>query len=191
MDFSRPVRPHRRLLFPFVVVLFPLLAFVYRDAGVRIVDGQQVNTPLLRTLTLTVTAIAVSYTIAIAVARAVGERSKRDSAWTWMLFHPSNGTIAILGILWSLIVGYVALNSAVTLPPEASLVVGIPLAWPLFILVLLMYAIGNAFPVFQASFAAQAAFVAIGYALTSAWLFLFSTWIASTVLHRQRRAVTE
>jgi hypothetical protein len=178
-------------VFPFVVVLFPLFAFVSRDAGVRIVDGQQVNTPLLRTLTLTITAIAVSYTVAIAMVRAIDGRSERDFLWVKMLFYPSNRTIAILGILWSLIVGYVALNSAVTLPPETELIVGIPLAWPLFILILLMYAIGNAFPVFQASFMAQAAFVATGYALTSAWLFLLSTWIESTVLPRQGSRITE
>lgn len=163
-------------MFPFSVAFFPTIWFVYRDAGVRVVDGQQVTTPLSRTLSLAAAAVVACYVVAVVVVSAIETRDESDSRWRRILFRPTNDTIVVLVVLWSTIGAYIALDSTVSLPFESELVVGIPLLWPLLVAVLSTYAVGNAFPALQA-FAVQAAFAVVGLALSAAWIFLLSTGI--------------
>lgn len=180
MALLHHLRPARRLVFPFTVVCAPAVWFVYGDAGVRIEDGQRVLTPLSRTVALAVLALLASYVVAVVVASAVRSRDGFDTPWGRILFRPTNGTLLALAVLWSVVVGYVALDSAVDLPYESELVVGIPLLWPLLVALISMYALGNAVLVLRA-FAVQATFTTLGFALSAAWLFLLATGIDRVV----------
>lgn len=173
------VRPHRSLVFPFFVTFSPMIWFVYRETPVRIVDGQQVATPLSRTLSLAILSVLASYAIAVVVSAAV-LRKEPAPPWRRFLFQPTNETLVTLLVLSSVIVVYVALGSAFDLPSWAELVVGIPLLWPLLATILLMYAVGNAVPVLQAV-AFQVSATVVGLALSAAWMFLLSSWISNVL----------
>ena len=173
----RSLRPNRGLVFPFSVAFFPMIWFVYRDAGVRVVGGQRVMTPFSRTLALAIAAVVVSFALSTVVVAAIGPEDESTAPWQRFLFRPTNGTLLVLTALWSIIVAYIALNSAVDLPFGSELVVGVPLLWPLLAAILLTYAIGNAIPALQA-FAVQAAFAIVGLALSAAWIFVLSTGLA-------------
>lgn len=174
---TRLLRPNRGLVFPFFVTFFPVIWFVYRDAGERVVDGQQVMTPLSRTLALGLMAVVASYVLAAVVVAVIGPRNGSTTPWKRVLFQPTNGTLLVLVVLWTSIVTYIALDSVGNLPFWSELVVGVPLLWPLLVGILLTYAIGNAVPALQA-FTFQAAFALVGLALSATWIFLLSTWIA-------------
>jgi hypothetical protein len=174
------LRPSRKFVFPFLVSFFPMIWFVYRDSGVRVEDGQRVMTSLSRTLTLTIVAVVAAYAVAVVVSSTIASRGVLSSSWQRRLFQPTNGSLVALVVLWSVLVGYIALNSTVDLPFGSELVVGIPLLWPLLVAILVTYAVGNAFPVLQ-SFWIQAAFAVIGLALSAMWIFLLSRGIARGV----------
>lgn len=177
MDVARSLRPDRRLVFPFLVVCFPMIWFVFRDAGVRVVEGQRVMTPFSRTLALAIAAIVASYAVSVVVVSAIGPPDGSTTPWHRVLFRPTDGTLLVLVVLWSTIVAYVALSSTANLPFWSELVVGIPLLWPLLLAILVTFAVGNAAPALQA-FWVQAAFAVVGLALSAGWTFVLSTGIA-------------
>lgn len=170
-----PLRPDRRHVFPFLVVGFPTLWFVYRETPVRIVDGRRVTTPLPRTLALAAVALAASYVVAVLVASTIGRRENGGS-WRGLLLAPTDGTLVALLALWAVLVGYVALDATVDLPSRAELVV-VPLLWPLLVAILATHVLGDAVPALRA-FEVRAAFAVVGLAASAAWTFLLSTAIA-------------
>jgi uncharacterized membrane protein YhdT len=171
------VRPNRGLVFPFLVVFFPMIWFVYREIPVRIVDGQQVVTPLSRTLALAIGAAVASYSVAVIVVSAIRPREGFLTPWRRALFRPTNGTLLTLVALCSVFVVYVALNAATNLPYWFELLVGISLLWPLLVAMLVSFAAGNAVPALQA-FGLQAGLVMVGLGLSAVWIFVLSSGIA-------------
>lgn len=176
MDAARSLRPDRRLVFPFFVVFFPTIWFVFRDAGVRVVDGQRVITPISRTLVLALAAVAASYLVSVVVVSVVGPLDGSTGPWQRVLFRPTNGTLLALVVLCSILVAYLALNAAAVLPYWSELVVVVRLLWPLLLATLVTFAVGSAVPPLQA-FRVQAAVVVVGLALSAGWMFLLSTGI--------------
>lgn len=180
MQVPSTLYPNRSLVFPFSIVFFPMIWFVIRETPVRVVDGRRVVTPLSRTISLSIVAVVVSYLIAATLVSATAPRNGSLTSWQRVIFRPTDDVLVTLIVLWSTFAAYVALESTVALPWWSELVVGIPLLWPLFVAILLTYAVGNAAPTLQA-FAVQASFTVVGLALSAVWIYLLSTGIASVV----------
>ena len=180
----RAFRPRRTLAFPFVVVLFPLLWFVMREAGIGAV-GRPVTDVLPQVVALTAVALAVSYTLAVLADAAVIPDAEMVPSRARPLVSPSNRTIATFAAVSLALVAYIVASSVVAFPgwfDALASAVGVVVGWPLLLIVLATFAVGNAVPALQDAFAIQVALVAVGVALSATWLFLLSGWLARLVV---------
>lgn len=178
MNVPSVIRPRRELVFPGTVVLFPLLWFVQRDAGIR-AAVEQYDTAPPRTFVLALAAVVVSYAVAVVVVAALGSEDEPRSRWAGVVFRPSNGALAALVVLWS-VVGAHAVLAPTALSAGTELIVNVLFLWPLLVTILVTYAVGNAVPALQ-SFALEAAMTVIGCALSAVWLFLVANTIATAL----------
>lgn len=167
------LRPHRSLVFPFVVVAAPLLWFVARayDRGARggLTPGE--------TAAAIAASLLASYLAAVVAVAALGARDGDLSPPLDRLFAPTDPTLVVFTGLLGVVVGYAGIEVAFSLPAWTELAFGVPAAWPLFALLLAAFAAGNAVPALQ-HIAVQGAAVALGVALSAAWLFLVAGWLA-------------
>lgn len=180
----RALRPRRTLAFPFVVVLFPLLWFVLREAGIGAV-GRPVTDVLPRIAALAAVALTVSYTLAVLVDAAAVPDAESVPPWARPLFTPSNRALATFAAVSLALVAYIVAGSLVAFPgwfDALASAVGVVVGWPLLLVVFATFAVGNAVPALQDAFAIQVALVGTGVALSATWLFLLSGWITRLVV---------
>lgn len=181
MALSHAVRPHRSLAFPFVVVLFPFLWFVVRDAGIAATTG---SANPARALALAAGAVVTSYVAAAAVVATLGIRRGSVPAWTTSLLRPSNATLAVFGAISLALGGYVVVGSAVAFPQwfeSVAALVGVVLGWPLVAVYAGTVAVGNAVGT-QLPFAVETTAVGVGVALSASWLFVLSGWFVAVLV---------
>lgn len=174
-------RPVRRLAFPFVVVLYPLLWFVLRDAGIA-ASGQPAPAVLPQTLALALTAVVVSYIVAVAVAAMLASEPGSASGWTRQLLFPSDGALVTFTAVSVALGAFIVVGSAFAFPgwfETVATVVGGVIGWPLIVVYGGTIVVENALG--GQSAAVEFVAVGIGVALSVAWLFLLSGWIAAIV----------
>lgn len=167
--------PRRALAFPFAAVLYPLLWFIVRDAGIAMAYGKSGVVP--RALGFATGAVVVSYVVAVVVVEVVDAGS--TSTWRRWLFAPSNHAFALFAVV-SLLLGIQALD--VTTTPvwlrDVERLLGVVAGWPL----LATYLVGFGLSVlFRESLDVQFAAVAVGVSLSVTWLFVLFGWFADAV----------
>ncbi|QLG29289.1 hypothetical protein HUG10_17895 [Halorarum halophilum] len=184
MGLPASLRPRRTLALPFVLVSFPLLWFVMREAGIG-AAGRPVTDVLPRVVALATVALAVSGVVAILVDAALDIESESVPSWVRPLVSPSNGALATFTAVSLALAVYIVAGSLVALPgwfDALASAIGVVIGWPLLLVVLGTYAVGNAVPTLQDAFAIQVALVAAGVALSAAWMLLLSGWLAGLIV---------
>ena len=172
------LRPRRNLAFPFVLVSFPLLWFVMRDADISGV-GRPVTDVLPRVAGLSVAALVVSYAVAVLLDAVLDLEAESVPGWARPLARPSDGSLATFASVTLALGAYIVAGSAVTFPgwfETLASAVGVVLGWPLLLVVLGTVAVSNAFVPLPIS--VEIVLVALGVSISAAWLFLLSGWLA-------------
>lgn len=180
MTVRSSVRPRRHLVFPFVLALYPSLWFVFRDLDIRSGAGFAPSL-FIRTLALLVGAVLVSYAFAVVASELLNVRPESVPSWARRFVAPSNATLAVFSTISLAIGTYAVAGSVVSLPnwlDTVAMGIGIVVGWPVFVVVLLAFAVGNAvgggLPL-----VVQSLFVVVGIALSTTWLFVLSGWLAA------------
>ncbi len=171
--------PHRSLLLPFVVLLYPLLYVIGGQTGL-ISPYEPISENPVRVLALIVGAIAVSYLVSVVLATAIGVRTGTLIGWKRLLFRPSERVTGVFLLFTVIPVIYFLADLVVDLPPWAELAVGLPLAWPAFVTLVGMYAVENAGLTLPNS--GQMFIIGIGISLSIVWMFLLATWLGMGAL---------
>lgn len=192
MDFIALIQPRRSLAVPFVVVLYPLLWLVVRGAEVTAV-GRPITETLPQVLGLTAIAVIISYSTAVLVATVLPLGADSVPAWARSLVTPTNATLTLVSVFSLALGAYIIASSMVELPQwfdSVASITGLIIGWPMMLLILGSYALGNAFPAFQNAVVAHLLIGMFGVALSAVWLFLLSGWITGLVPPTVPRATT-
>lgn len=184
MTLPSPLRLRRRLAFPFVVVLYVLLWLGLRETGV-FSRGQSITDPLPGVLALVAGALVVSYVVAVAVAAAFVPETGSAPWWARGVIEPTNATLVVIGAITvglaaSIVVEAEGIRVWIGLAPYVR-AVALVLAWPLYVVLVVMFAAGNAASPAGLPDLAKRSLLALGVGLTAAWLFVLSSWIAAVV----------
>lgn len=194
MSIAALLRPHRGLVFPFVVLIAPQLWFLGREVGIATATTEQPLASIsLQAAASVVVAVIVS-TIATVIA-VVGTRriwGESPPSWAGVLLRPTDGALAVFAAIAMAIGVYVLAGSLLPLPQwltTATAPVGWVLGWPLVVLYGGLVVVGNAFAG-EPPLAVEFVIVGVGVALTVTWLFFLSGWIASRMLASNSTAAT-
>lgn len=181
MDYRSALRPRRSLAFPFVVLLYPLLWVVVRTFNITAV-GYPITANLSDVLALTIGAVVVSYLGAAVGVTALSIDVASVPVWARSLVSPSNATLGVVTVISVALAAYISAASVIALPhwvDTAARIGGIVLGWPLMLVILGTYAIGNSLPALQSQFAVQFVVALVGVTLSAAWVFILATWLTS------------
>lgn len=173
------VSPHRSLVFPFVVLLYPLLYFIGGETGL-ISPYESVSETPIRILALIMGAVVVSCVFSIVLVAALGVRTGTVTGWEHLLFRPSERVMGIFLLIALIPPAYFFAGLVVDLPPWTELAIGIPFAWPAFVVLIGMYAVENAG--LTLPYLAQILIIGLGISLSVAWMFLLANWFATGTL---------
>lgn len=182
MSLAARFGPYRSLVFPFVLVLFPLLWFVNREVGIATATTSRPGTEIrLAAVESTVVAVAVSLVAAIVVVAVLRLASVDVPSRARPFFLPSSGTLAVFTGLSLAFWAAAAFELPRALPAWGYLLFELLFLWPLVAVHTGMIVVGNAL-VGEPSLAVQSVVVGVGVALSTAWLFLLSRWIAAIAI---------
>lgn len=168
------LRFRRRLAVPFFLVVYPLCWLVVRAVGLTAV-ARPTTATVLQAGGLTVGAVVVGYLVAVAVTALVPDR------WTLDL---SPLALALAGTVTLALATYVVVSSLVGLPQwvdTPARVAGLLLGWPMAVVTLATYAVGNAIPAVRDVVALRLLASLAGATLTAGWVLLLSDWVAAVV----------
>lgn len=160
-------RSRRRLAARFLLVVYPLCWLVVRAVGLTAVGRPTIGT-LLRAVVLATGAVVVAALVAVAVTARCPDR------WTPAL-SPWSGLVA--GSVTLALAAYVVVSSLVTLPQwfdAPTRVAGLVVGWPMAVVTLATYAVGNAVPAVQHSAVLRLLASLVGATLTGGWVLLLS-----------------
>lgn len=178
MSLASLARPRRRMVFPFATVLSPCLWFIYRDATVT-ASGRSAANVFPQAIAFAAGAVILSYVIATAIAAIAATEEQPLPRWKRWLFAPSN---QVIGLFASVALAFDIYIVAGTVPRWFDVVavpVGVVVGWPLMLLVVGSIAVVNAFG--QQFAVIEFVAVAVGVALSVAWLFLLFGWLTDAV----------
>lgn len=173
------LHPRRRLAVPFLLVGYPLCWLVVRTVGLT-AAARPAGAALLRAAAFTIVAVVVAYLVAVAVTPRVPDRWTPD---------PAPATLRVAGGLTLALATYVVVASVVTLPQwvdAPARVAGVVLGWPLAVVTLATYAVGNAVPVTQDVPGGPLLASLLGAALTAGWVLLLSDLLVRLLAGRTR-----
>ncbi|MFC5366979.1 hypothetical protein [Salinirubrum litoreum] len=176
MRVSLP-RPRRRLVAPFLLVVYPLCWLVVRAVGLTAVDHPTAGA-ILRGVVLALGAVVVAALVAVAVAVCGPDR------WTPAL---STGSGLLAGSVTLALAAYVVVSSVVILPQWLDVparVAGVVVGWPMAVVTLATYAVGNAVPAVRHSVVLRLVASLVGATLTAGWVLLLSDHVVRALSGR-------
>lgn len=174
------LRPTRGHVLPALVALFPAEWFVLRAAGTAAVRGGPV--PVRDLVAGSLGALLLAYALSVAVASAA--RTREPSGALARAFHPTDATLAVLGVVLAGIAGYF-LASLYVVPtgPLASVfaALGVLVGLPFVLAYAASVAAGNALGLGGLGTPA----VVVGLAASAVWTFALAA-VAGRLLRRVR-----
>jgi hypothetical protein len=172
-------RRRRRLVLPALIVLYSLLW-----ATVRLSTASRAPASFPGTRR-----VAVGLAVAVAASALLAASLPAvpvDAAWlpapARHVLLPSNGTVLLVAFVTLALVGYVGGSSVVAVPrwlAAAARPAGVVLGWPLALVLLGRYALGNALPGRRPPFVVEALVTALGVALSAVWIVALAAGVAA------------
>jgi hypothetical protein len=172
-------RRRRRLALPALMVLYTLLW-----ATVRLSTASRAPASLPGTRRIVVgLAVAVAASALLAAGLlAVPVDAPSLPASARRVLVPSNGTVLVVALVTLALVGYVGGSSVIAVPRWFDAAVrpaGVVLGWPLALVLLGRYALGNALPGRRPPFVVEALVTALGVALSAVWIVALAAGAAA------------
>lgn len=178
MSLASLVRPRRRMAFPFAAALSPLLWFVIRNAT-STGSGWFATNALPRAVAFAAGAVVLSYAVAMAVAATTTAEERPLPPWKRWLFAPSNRALGSFGAVSLAFGSYTVAGTVPQWFDVVAVPAGVVIGWPLLLLAVGSIAVVNALG--QQFAAVEFAAVAVGVALSVAWLFILLGWLTDAV----------
>ena len=165
MPLRRPRSPREHVL-PALVVLFPAEWFVLRAVGTHATRG---GDPLPVVTLLLGTALAVGGAVVVSALAVRAVRTRDPTGPLAAVVHPSDGTLAVLGVVLTLVAVHLAGSLFVTATGPLAAVLaagGLVLGLPLVLAYAASVAAGNALSLPPA---VETAAAVVGLAGTAVW----------------------
>lgn len=180
-DLQAALTPRRTLILPMLIILAPLLWFVYRGATAPQQDIVTIELAA-RTVLITVSgSIVVSYILGAAVATWLTDTIKPTRPLVGNLAHPRTGVLALVTTVGVAMVVYLVAIQIIEFPGWVTPILeplGLLVALPLAIIYSGTIVVGSGLAV--DAFTLEAIAVAVGVSSSVVWVFLLA--IGATVL---------